>query len=77
MRSPSISPVAISTLVSPPLRGACYREASNYGTHSRASSHERSISGAVTKVNTQVTLDSFEVLKLVYGKTPRLLFVCV
>ena len=75
MRCPSSTPpMTISTLVSP-LSGACYREAPNYRAHSRGSSHKRSISRSVTKVNTQVALNSFEVLKFAFGKNPRLVEV--
>ena len=67
MQDPSTSPMTISTLVSP-LSGACYRETSNYRAHSRGSSNCRSISWSVTKVNTQVALNSFEVSSLLLGK---------
>ena len=34
IRRPSISPLAVSTLLSPSLKGAPYREAPSYGAHS-------------------------------------------
>ena len=69
IRRPSISPLAVSTLLSPPLKGAPNREAPSYRAHSWASSKNRPISGS--KVNIQVALNSFEALKFVLGKTPR------